>query len=269
MRHPWFRTRQIGARTWAIDDHGSSLMYLIAGCERALLIDTGWGVGDLSALVASLTSLPLLVVNTHGHPDHVGGNGQFPRVHVAEADRALAAGGLATDCRRWSLDHDLLPRPLPPGFRVDAWLASATSWVSIAEGDRFELGARCLEVIALPGHSPGSICLLDRSSRSVFTGDSLLPSAIWMHLDESLPLGEFQSSLRRLQAMSGEFDCLWPAHGSLERVPLPQRLLEEVINGVGSILAGTATGKPEHTFAGDGLRRDFGTFSLVYRPDRL
>jgi hypothetical protein len=46
-------------------------------------------------------------------------------------------------------------------------------------------------------------------------------------------------------------------------------VLEEAINGVGSILAGKVTGKPEHTFAGDGLRRDFATFSLVYRPDRL
>jgi glyoxylase-like metal-dependent hydrolase (beta-lactamase superfamily II) len=269
MSAPWFRTRLIGDGTWAIDDHGSSLMYLVVGSERALLIDTGWGVGDLSALLASLTSLPLTAVNTHGHPDHVGGNGQFPRVHVAEADRSLAAGGLSADCRRWSLDHGLLPRPLPPGFRVDAWLASTTSWVSIADGDRFDLGTRCLEVIALPGHSPGSICLLDRSARSVFTGDSLLPSAIWMHLRESLPLREFQASLRHLQAMSGEFDGLWPAHGSLDRVPLPKRLLEEAIDGIGDILAGTVTGKPEHTFAGDGLRCDFGSCGLVYRPDRL
>jgi hydroxyacylglutathione hydrolase len=69
--------------------------------------------------------------------------------------------------------------------------------------------------------------------------------------------------------MSGEFDCLWPGHGSLERVPLPQRLLEKAINGIEDIVAGRATGRPEHTFAGDGLRCDFGDCGLIYRPDRL
>ena len=62
----WFTTRLVASQTWAIDDHGSDVIYLIAGDERALLVDTGWGVGDLPGLVTSLTSLPLLVVNTHG-----------------------------------------------------------------------------------------------------------------------------------------------------------------------------------------------------------
>ncbi len=189
-------------------------------------------------------------------------------MHVAEADRELAAGGLSAGCRRWALDHGVLPGPLPPGLGVEAWLRSATSWVSIAEGDQFDLGERSLEVIALPGHSPGSICLLDRSTRSLFTGDSLHAGTIWLHLDESLPLREFQSSLRRLQAMSGEFDSLWPAHGSLEGVPLPACLLDEMIDGIGEILAGKVTGMLEHTFAGDGLRCDFPGFGLLYRPDQ-
>jgi hydroxyacylglutathione hydrolase len=81
----WFETRLIAPRTWAIGDHGCDVIYLVAGDERALLIDTGWGIGDLPGVVASLTDLPLLVVNTHGHPDHTVRSWQFERVHMYEA----------------------------------------------------------------------------------------------------------------------------------------------------------------------------------------
>ena len=65
----WFSTREIGPHTRAIDDCGQDVLYLVCGDERCLLVDTGWGVGDLPGLVASLTPLPVTVVNTHGHPD--------------------------------------------------------------------------------------------------------------------------------------------------------------------------------------------------------
>ena len=96
----WFTTRRLGDRTWAIDDGGSDTIYLIVGDERALLLDTGWGVGDLPALVASLTSLPLLVVNTHGHPDHTYGNGQFAQVYIHPDDEPMARAPVPVERRR-------------------------------------------------------------------------------------------------------------------------------------------------------------------------
>ena len=74
----WLKVRQLDDDTWAIDDHGQDICYLVCGQDRCLLIDTGWGIGDLRALVAELNPLPLTVVNTHGHPDHTFGNWQFP-----------------------------------------------------------------------------------------------------------------------------------------------------------------------------------------------
>ena len=77
-----FTTQTAAEGVWHIRDSQGGVMYLIAGKERALLVDTGWGSGDLPAHIATLTTLPLLVVNTHGHRDHTSGNGQFAEVHI-------------------------------------------------------------------------------------------------------------------------------------------------------------------------------------------
>jgi glyoxylase-like metal-dependent hydrolase (beta-lactamase superfamily II) len=136
----WFTTRRLGGETWAIDDRGQDIIYLVSGDERALLIDTGWGVGDLPGLVASLTSRPLLVVNTHGHPDHTFGNGQFERVYIHPADARMmgkepplsnhAAGSHTMSCTRscprtstWRAGQRPVPNRSP--WRMGRPLASA------------------------------------------------------------------------------------------------------------------------------------------------
>jgi glyoxylase-like metal-dependent hydrolase (beta-lactamase superfamily II) len=267
----WFTTRQLDERTWAIDDRGQDLIYLVCGEERALLIDTGWGVGDLPALVASLSpeTALLTVVNTHGHPDHTYGNGQFPEVYVSPAD----AGGLRTPPaleHRRRIARDLLPKPLPPGFAVESWASTVPeSLPPVKDGDRFKLGGRTLEAIALPGHSPGSICLLDREMRRLFVGDSIHSGTIWLHLDKSLPLRSFHENLKRVRGLADRFDVVLPAHGRLADLPLDRQVLDDLVAGIASILKGECVGRVETTFAGDGLRCDFGSCSILYRPDRL
>lgn len=264
----WFRTRQLDPRTWVIDDRGQDLIYLACGEERCLLIDTGWGVGDLPALVASLCPLPLAVVNTHGHPDHTFGNGPFAAVHVPAADLHMVQAPPSLETRRW-IAGGLLPKPLPPGFDLGTWASVLPELLPIEEGHRFDLGGRTLEVVALPGHSPGSICLLDRQARALFTGDSILGGGHWLHLDESLPLSEYLAGLRRVQGMADRFDDLLPAHGSPEGVPLSKQVLEDLIDGVAEVVSGQRVGVETKTFAGDGLRCDFGSCGVVYRADRL
>jgi hydroxyacylglutathione hydrolase len=265
----WFATRLVAPRTWAIDDHGSDVIYLVAGDERALLIDTGWGVGDLPALVASLTPLPLLVVNTHGHPDHTFGNGQFERVHIHPAGaRMVGQEPPSLESRRW-IGHHILHEILPSDFDFEGWATSAAEQLPIQEGHTFDLGGRTLEVISLPGHSPGSICLLDRQARLFLTGDSILSGTIWLHLEESLPLGQFLNHLRRVQGLAGAFDHILPAHGDLSTFPLPKHTLDDLIAGIERVLSGEIIGREEHTFAGDGLRCDFESCGILYRPDRF
>lgn len=262
----WFTVHTLDAGLWAIEDHGRDTCYLVAGRERALLIDTGWGIGDLPALAASLTPLPLTVVNTHGHPDHATGNAQFAEVHIAAADLPLTRHDW-TPQQRARILGELLGGEFPPGFDAARWgRAAHTRLIPIAEGHRFDLGGRVLETLALPGHTPGSLCLLDRDARRLFSGDSLLAGTLWLHLDESLPLRAYRAALERLRAHADAFDTLLPGHG----LPLPAgALLEDLIAGIGRILAGESTGEPTKTFAGNGLRCDFGSCALLYRAGRM
>jgi glyoxylase-like metal-dependent hydrolase (beta-lactamase superfamily II) len=269
MSSEWFEVKEVGDAIWAIDDRGDDVMYLVAGQERCLLMDTGWGVGDLPALVASLSPLPLTVVNTHSHPDHVLGNGQFAQVYVHVADEANVRKLPSAEERTWMVNN-VLPKPLPSGFQFDAWaVAGPGALETIQDGHVFDLGGRALEVISVPGHTPGSICLLDRQARVLFTGDSVLPGPIWLHLDESLPLRQYHGSLQRLQTFSDGFDFILPGHADLQALPLPKNLVDDLVAGIGRILAGEFVGREEKTFVGDGLRCDFGSCGIVYRPDRL
>jgi hydroxyacylglutathione hydrolase len=262
----WFSTREIGPDTWAIDDCRQDVIYLVCGEERALLIDTGWGVGDLPGLVAALTSLPVTVVNTHGHPDHTFGNGQFARVHIAGEDAAFVRDPPTYETRRWIWGL-LLPKPRPIAF--DSWaLSAAETVVSIGDGHTFDLGGRQIEAISVPGHTSGSIALLDRETRALFAGDNILSGAIWLHLDESTPLSVFRASLQRLQGLE-TFDAILPAHGKLAALPLSRRVLYDLCRGIDRILEGTLVGREEKTFAGNGLRCEFGSCGIVYRAGRV
>ena len=177
-----FKTQSVARGVWHIEDSRGGVMYLVAGEERALLIDTGWGTGDLPALVATLTPLPVMVVNTHAHPDHMGGNRQFPQVYIHLND---------------------LPQAQDSGAAL----------VAVYDGYQWDLGRRQIRVIGVPGHTPGSICLLDRETRILFSGDSPRPGPIWLHVGTALSVQEFGTGLQRLRAFAGEFDTIAPSHG--------------------------------------------------------
>lgn len=261
----WFQVQEVGPRTWAIDDQGQDTIYLVEGGERALLIDTGWGIGDLPALVHSLTDRPVTVVNSHGHPDHACGDGQFPQVYVGEADLRLVEGLQQAENRRF-LAENVIASMAPADFDLSAWVAMAATLAPLSHGHVFDLGGRRLETIALPGHSPGGLCFLDRVHRQLFTGDSILAGPIWMHLRETLPLRQFEANLKELRTQADAWDYLLPAHST---TPLAKTVLDDLIAGIGEVFSGRLVGQLEHTIAGDGLRCDFGTCGLVYNPERL
>ena len=265
----WLIVRQLDAQTWAIDDRGEDICYLVCGDKQCLLIDTGWGIGDLKSLVTSLSQLPLTVMNSHGHPDHTFGNWQFSEVLIAEADIALISATPSLAMRRYIVD-EIISSPLPEDFDVSTWMeGDGTELIAVQEGYVFDLGNRTLEVIAIPGHSPGSIALLDHQRRWLFSGDTFAFGTIWLHLLESLPLSDFRQSLLSLQERKGEFDIMYPAHGELDPLGLPPGLIDDMVLGLDKIIDGTLTGEPESTFAGDGLKVDFETFSILYLPERL
>jgi enterochelin esterase family protein len=230
-----FTTKTIADGAWHIQDSRGGVVYLVAGRERALLIDTGWGVGDLPAHVATLTALPLSVVNTHGHRDHSSGNRQFDEVYIHTADLPLA-------------------------------VESAAKLIPIYDGYTFDLGGREIRVIGVSGHSPGSICLLDKEARILYSGDSPRPGPIWLHLETSLSVQEFCLSLSRLATFAGEFDIIAPSHGE----PVPAgTTLDDLVACAAGIVSGELEGKPHETRFGEALLAEVGGAGILYHADRV
>ncbi|MEJ2077584.1 MAG: MBL fold metallo-hydrolase [Acidobacteriota bacterium] len=134
----------------------------------------------------------------------------------------------------------------------------------IEAGARIDLGGRSLEVIETPGHTPGSICLLDAGNKLLFAGDtSNIP--VWLFLDVSLPLDVYLQSLQRLEARAGEFDTIFPGH----RTPLDPPFLTELTTCVQNILDGTCKGEPYTSFAGDALQCSCERATVAFDPNKL
>ena len=173
----WFDVYKLAEGTWAIyepNQFEEAISYLLAGEERAVLVDTGTGIGNIRAVTEQLTKLPVSVVNTHEHYDHVGGNHLFAEVAVCDNASALAvlAAGVENSQLLGYVSNEDLWKPLPGGLDKRTWTIPPLEPTTLLhDGEVIDLGGRQLEVIETPGHSPGSICLLDPHRRLLLTGD--------------------------------------------------------------------------------------------------
>ena len=270
---PWYPARQVAPQTWSVSDSGSDVFYLVCGESKALFIDTGFGFGDLRALAAALLlpNLPIQVVNTHGHPDHAWGNWQFDDIFIGAGDVYMVQDPIPAE-RRNEIIAQTRQR-IPPEWNVDPAMLDNWAWrhpttiLPVQEGFTFDLGGRTLEVIELPGHTPGGICLLDRANRLLFSGDGLHPGHIWMQLKESLPLRAYYANLQQFdRRWKGSFDHILWGHS---QDPAPAKTVQAVLGALEKILAREVVGYTYHTFIGDSLRADFPGCSIVYDPEKL
>ncbi|MGB9979632.1 MBL fold metallo-hydrolase [Methanobacterium sp.] len=266
MGENWFNVKQVADKTWAIRDKTQVACYLVEGEEKALLIDTCWGLGNLAELVQSITSLPIKVVITHGHPDHVCGAFQFNDLYISNEDKGMLNAFYDKQTRRQLLENRFRDQH-PADFSNGEWINAELGNIStIKEGDMFELGKRDIKVIAVPGHTPGSICLLDEQNELLFSGDSIQTAPILMHLDVSLPLSTYFDSIVHVYSFEESYDKILPSHGE---TPIDKMVLDELINGVSEILEGKLVGNLEHTFFGDGLVCQFDKTSVIYNENQL
>ena len=156
--HIYYDAHSKGASAW---------MHLIVGQERALLIDTAFGIGDLRGLVETLTDKPVDVVNTHFHGDHSAGNGQFETIFIHKYDIPYLEMSEKAENR-------LLPAPGTYREEDIIPLRSAKH-VAMEDGFVFCLGeGHEVEVIHMPGHAAGGCMLLDRKYNLLFSGDAVV-----------------------------------------------------------------------------------------------
>jgi glyoxylase-like metal-dependent hydrolase (beta-lactamase superfamily II) len=166
----------------------------------------------LRALTGKLTKLPVVVMNSHTHDDHVGSNWQFDTVYGMDAAFTReSAKGSKTDALAEIAPGEVCGK-LPVGFDRAAYATrpwKTAKWMH--DGDHVELGGRTLEIVATPGHTPDAICLFDRANGLLFTGDTFYPGTVWIYRPET-DLTAYGKSVRRLAALEPEVKLVLGAH---------------------------------------------------------
>lgn len=271
----WFNVRRIADDLWSIEDMGFEISYLITGKDKALLIDTGFGMGDISAVVDEITSLPLIVVNTHAHPDHAGGDDRFPEVYLHEKDLRLIDVIFSRHKREEVREHGRMFMAKKSiniddisDFDIDRWMnARPNDIIPVSHGAEFDLGDRTIEVFSLPGHTPGCIVLLDRKTKRIFAGDSIIEKhPVWLHLEESSPLHVYHDALVSLSAEMKNFNEIYSAH---MKEAIHPSIIHDLRNASAEILTGKAKGRYFKTFAGEGFFHRYNRGAIIYRENGI
>jgi glyoxylase-like metal-dependent hydrolase (beta-lactamase superfamily II) len=201
----YFLIEQIDADTVAIGEpryYQGNYSYLIMGAKRALLFDAGTGNRDIVAVVRSITPLPVTVMPSHLHFDHVGALGRFDRTALIDAGSLRARthdGKLELQRYEFLGLADSLP---VPGFRVDEWWPAGTS---------IDLGGRRLRVLSTPGHTPTSAALYDADRHQLFAGDFIYPGGLYAFLPGA-SRNAYLATTRQLLAMLDPVTRIYCAH---------------------------------------------------------
>jgi glyoxylase-like metal-dependent hydrolase (beta-lactamase superfamily II) len=240
----WFEVYKAAPGVLAIyEPHQSeeTIGYLILGQKRALLFDTGMGIGDLKSLTAQLTHLLVVVLNSHTHNDHVGDNWQFDAVWGMDTDFTRQNARGSRDDAQAEIASGELCSDLPAGFDRKAYATKPWNIAKyIHDGERIDLGGRTIEVIATPGHTPDAITLFDRAHGLLFTGDTYYPAPIWLFRPET-DLVAYGNSVHRLAAMTPQVKIVLGAHN----VPVaPPSVLTELAAAFDKVRAGGVPATP-------------------------
>jgi glyoxylase-like metal-dependent hydrolase (beta-lactamase superfamily II) len=266
----WFEAYEIGSNLFVFCEsrhYENTAISLVIGPEKATLIDTGCGIGNLRKAVAEVTDKPVTVINTHTHLDHLGSNRQFDEIAMFDhpISRRVAAEGASHQIMQHEiLAENLVTKPWPHDFDPSDFALlpfNVNHW--LRDGDRLELGGQDLEVIYTPGEAVDHICLLDRAERLLFCGDILLDGPVWTHL-EGGNLEDLVKSYRKLMGYFEEFDHLMPGHN---QPWLDKSLLPETLAGAEKVLSGQAEGADIIDPWNRRLKQySFGRFSITTRP---
>ncbi|MGE6260255.1 MBL fold metallo-hydrolase [Heyndrickxia sporothermodurans] len=175
----WFTVEEIDTHTFAISEYGhweKVHSFLLIGDKKAALIDTGLGIDHMKRITDQLTALPITVITTHVHADHIGSHQEYETilVHEAEEDWLInGIKGLTIERIRKDIARDITI-PTPATFNPDTYTPYQGKPTGLlSDKDKIDLGNRLLTIYHTPGHSPGHISIFDHKQSYLFTGDLL------------------------------------------------------------------------------------------------
>ncbi len=269
---PWFHVYRLPEDVYSIYEEGQydqTLSHLVVGDKLAMLVDTGNGIADLKKCVRELTDKPVLVVNTHSHRDHLGQNWAFDDVAAFDDELGIArkysSEGYPIARVADMVAPDAVCVPFPPGFDPSQYRIrpyTVTRWLK--DGDIIDLGGRVFEVVHTPGHSPDSICLLERAKRILFTGDTFYPGIMYTYLLGG-SLEQLENSYHKIT--EGELGAAWdyavPSH---DEPRVEQKVVKQVITLLEKIHAGAV--EPDAVIDGGKRKYLMGNFGLLLGPDQ-
>lgn len=274
----WFETEHLAPFTYRITEGQGYLpcnTYLVGDGEHWVTIDAGLGIGDLRSHVEALAgSVPRLIL-THRHWDHIGAANQFPDVAISEREQE---DGVVTTTTKTPTGVDLAARfverwaemgkDFPNGFDPEQYSIKPVEGVTpLSPEEIIDVGSKHLEIVPIPGHSPGQLALLDRETSICFAADIFAPDGSLLAPFPDANLNACHTSVQRLIDLrdAGAFDTLATGHGS----PIADNgldLLDQLHHALDTILRGEADFTVGDDWWGDVRRYSVGDIEVVARP---
>ncbi|MGN1343823.1 MAG: MBL fold metallo-hydrolase [Traorella sp.] len=241
-------------------------IYLVKGKQKCLVIDNGMGIGSLKNYIEKNNlndGLELVMVNTHGHPDHAGGNIEFDTCYINKLDIDVYNEMVTKEFRANDIKNIFKEKG---DVFIENLLDFSLNLTFIEEGFIFELGDRNVQVINVPGHTKGSIVLYDINYQNLIVGDALTIRDTWLYLSYSTPLNEYYKALLKLKEMNLNVKRVLCGH-------LPNiddySLLDRKIACVEQVLLKKNMGEEVNTFAGKGNRMSYANTDIIFNKDNL
>lgn len=222
---------KINDNTWRIEDGGIVRFFLLTGEKEALMIDSGMQIKNAREIAGELTDLPIKLILTHADMDHVASNGEFETfyMHPAEASNYYSS-------------HD-----------------KGDHFTPVEDGEIIDLGGRELEIILTPGHTPGSIAILDVDARVLYGGDGIQDGQIFM-FGVQREIHAYMASLKKLACFRDEFDEIYPSHGT---IPVKPELIDQLYEAADGILRGEREYEDFEMFGNKIKRYDVGVATFL------
>jgi len=267
------KTEKLADNLYCITEAESTNCYLIVGSEKALLFDVGYGFEDISPIIKSITDLPVMIVVSHGDPDHGLGVANYEKMYIHPLDYGKLLFNDNEKLKRDSIDYRVskLPR-LKDFIDVDRFLELKVTNAQVEflyEGDCIDLGGIVLDVILMPGHSYGHIALLDKTNKRLFSGDAITHHNIWYFgpRDYQAPFSLALDSYKEIRGMSEHIEEIYPAHNVK---PIDTTILDDLIECLETEIKDNYHDDIEFkSYVGSGYQHRYKQVNLIYNDARL